>query len=280
MQREFSEQLLAIAVERRGALAALAREPHHREELETELDVSKTTCHRIIRTFDDRGLLGRTDSGYVLTPLGELLSDLVGEFESSARLAYRLEPLVTQLDEAGIEFELDQFREATITEPEPGDPYPFADRTMELFRDSETIRVIDCNPLVPPVYVEKMLEIALDTGMRGEFVVTPEIALGNMQEFPELQRQVAESEDTAGNYLVTEDIEFGMALYDSHLDLRVYDEETGTPVLCVDTDDPAAIEWGESLYKRYRERADPTSSLDEYPDWAPDTPFEPPTFTR
>jgi predicted transcriptional regulator len=176
MQQEFSEQLLAIAVERRGALAALAREPHHREELEAELDVSKTTCHRIIRTFDDRGLLGRTDSGYVLTPLGELLSDLVGEFESSARLAYRLEPLVTQLNEAGIEF--------------------------------------------------------------------------------------------------------GMALYDSHLDLRVYDEEIGTPVLYVDTDDPAAIEWGESLYERYQERADPASSLDEYPDWAPETPLEPPASTH
>lgn len=274
MPAEFSEELLAIAVERRGALAALSREPHHREELESELDVSKTTCHRIVRTFDDRGLLRRTDSGYVLTPLGKQLSALVSEFESNVRLAYRLQPLLAEFDAADIEFELEYFRNATITEPEPGNPYPFADRTMELFRDSETIRVVDCNPLVPPVYIEKMLEIALETGMQGEFIVTPEIALGNMQEFPDLQRQVAESEDTTGNYLVSEDIEFGMALYDSHLDLRVYDEETGTPVLYVDTGDPAAIEWGQSLYERFRERTAPACTLDEYPDWAPDTPLE------
>lgn len=274
MVGDFDSEVLTTAIERKPALAALAREPHHREQLQEELDLSKTTCHRIVRTFDDRGLLQRSDSGYELTTLGELVYERVDEFDESVRLAYRLQPLLQELDEADIDFDLDCFRTATITTPEPGDPYPFIDRTLELFRNSRTIRVVDCNPLVPPAYVEEMLEIALDSGMRGEFIVTEEIALGNMEQFPDLQRQVAESTETSGRYLVHDDIPFGLALYDDHLDLRVYDDETGTPTLYVDTDDPDAITWAESVYQQFREGTRPASSLEEFPDWAPTSGFD------
>lgn len=274
MTDEFDPEVLATAVERRAALAALSREPHHRDELEAELDLSKTTCHRIIRTFDERGLLRRTDSGYELTRLGEIVCDRVHEFDDSIRLAYRLQPLIEKLDAADVSFDLDLFRGVTITEPEPGDPYPFAERTMELFRESDTIRVIDCNPLIPPVYIQEMLDIALETGMRGEFVLPPDLALMNMEQFPERQRDVAESDETTGRYLVCEDIQFGLALYDDHLDLRVYDEDTGTPILYVDSDDPETIDWAESVYREYRERARPATELDDFPEWAPDSDIE------
>lgn len=275
MLGEFDAEILTTAIERKPVLATLAREPHHRGELQEELGLSKTTCHRIVRTFDERGLLRRTDRGYELTRLGEILHERVEQFDSAVRAAYRLQPLVAASDDAEIQFDLDLFVDATVTRPEPGDPYPFVDRTVELFRESDTIRVIDCNPLVPPMYVERMLEIALETGMRGEFVVTEEIARGNMQQFPDLQRQVADSDRTSGNYFVYDDIPFGLALYDDHLDVRVYDEETGTPTLYVDTDNPDALAWAEAVYEAYRERARPAGELDGYPDWAPDTPLDP-----
>lgn len=267
----FDAAVLETAVKRKPVLAALAESPHHRQELQDELDLSKTTCHRIVRTFDEHGLLRRTDSGYELTQLGEIVHEQVESFDTTVRTAYALEPLVEVVDEAAIPFDVSRFLEASVTTPEPGDPYPFVDRTMELFRTSETIRVLDCNPLVPPMYVEKMLDIALDTGMRGEFIVTPDIAVGNMEQFPDRQRQVAASDETTGRYFVHEDIPFGLALYDNHLDIRVYDEETGTPTLYVDTDDQSAIEWAESVYEQFRDEADPATSLDEYPAWAPDT---------
>lgn len=267
---EFDKAVLTTAVERKSVLSALANAPHHRKELQEELGLSKTTCHRIVRTFDDRGLLRRTDSGYELTRLGEIVHEQVESFDATVRTAYRLQPLVAAFDDAGVAFDVDLFLDAWITVPEPGDPYPFADRTMDLFRESETLRIIDCNQLVPPLYVEKMLDIAIETGMAGEFVVTEEIALGNMEAFPDRQRQVAEG-DAAGEYRVHDDIPFGMAIYDDHLDLRAYDEETGTPVLYVDTDDPDAIAWARGVYDRYYEEARPATELDGFPDWAPDS---------
>jgi len=271
MRGEFDPEILETAVKRKSVLATLSESPHHRQELQDELDLSKTTCHRIVRTFDDRGLLRRTDNGYELTRLGEIVYEQVDRFDSAVRAGYRLQPLVEKFDAAGIEFDLEQFEDATVTEPEPGNPYPFVDRTMKLFRESDTIRVLDCNPLVPPMYVEKMLDIALETGMEGEFILTDEIAVGNMQQFPDRQREVAESDETTGEYLVHDDITFGMALYDDHLDLRVYDEETGAPTLYVDTDDPDALEWANGVYGKYYEEAQPATSLPEFPDWAPDT---------
>lgn len=271
MSGEFDEEVLETAVKRKPVLGALSDSPHHRQELQDKLDLSKTTCHRIVRSFDDRGLLCRTDSGYELTRLGEIVYRQVDRFDSAVRAGYRLQPLVEKLDAAGIEFDIHQFDDATVTEPEPGNPYPFVDRTMELFRESETIRVLDCNPLVPPMYVEKMLDIALETGMEGEFIVTEEIALGNMQEFGDKHRQVAESDTTTGRYLVHDEITFGMAIYDNHLDLRVYDDETGAPTLYVDTDDRDALDWAHRVYGQYSEQSRPATSLPEFPDWAPDS---------
>lgn len=269
MVESFEEGVLTTAIERKPVLEAIADEPHHRKELQEELDISKTTCHRIVRTFDNMGLLRRTERGYTLTELGKVVYGQVDQFESDVRTGYQLQPLIEAFERTDISFEFDWFRDATVTSPEPGNPYPFIDRTLELFRESNTIRVIDCNPLVPPVYVEQMLEIALETGMRGEFVVTEEIALGNMEQFPELQRMVAESEETSGEYRVHDDILFGMALYDDHLDVRVYDDDTGTPILYVDTDNPDALNWAEEVYEEYYENAEPAELLEEFPDWAP-----------
>ena len=270
---EFDPAVLTTAVERKPVLDALAKEPHHRKELQAELDLSKTTCHRIVRTFDDHGLLRRTDSGYELTRLGEIVHEQVESFDATVRTAYRLQPLVAAFDEAGASVDVALFGDARVTIPEPGDPYPFADRTMDLFRSSDTIRIVDCNQLVPPLYVEKMLDIAIGTGMSGEFIITEEIALANMEQFPERQREVAEG-DAAGEYRVHDGITFGMAIYDDHLDLRAYDEETGTPVLYVDTDDPDAIAWAENVYARYYEESRPATDLDGFPDWAPDSGIE------
>jgi len=270
---EFDAEVLTTAVERKPVLEALAAAPHHRKELQAELDLSKTTCHRIVRTFDDHGLLRRTDSGYELTRLGEIVHEQVESFDATVRAAYRLQPLVAAFDAAGVPFDVARFLDARVTIPEPGDPYPFADRTMDLFRSSETIRIVDCNQLVPPLYVETMLDIAIETGMSGEFVVTEEIALANMEQFPERQREVAEG-DAAGEYRVHDGITFGMAIYDDHLDLRAYDEETGTPVLYVDTDDSDAIEWAEAVYERYYEESRPAAELEGFPDWAPDSGIE------
>lgn len=221
------------------------------------------------------GLLRRTERGYALTELGRVVHEQVDEFESSVRTAYRLQPLAETFERAGVDFEFDLFRNAATTRPEPGNPYPFVDRTLELFGDSDTIRVVDCNPLVPPVYVERMLEIALETEMSGEFVVTEEIARGTLERFPELQREVAESDETGGEYRVHDDIPFGLALYDDHLDVRVYDAETGTPTLYADTDDSAALEWAEQVYEEYYEKSEPAASLEGFPDWAPSEGIQP-----
>ena len=270
---EFDDDLLETAVVRKPVLEALATAPRHRRELQAELGLSKTTCHRIVRTFDDEGLLRRTDEGYELTPFGRAVAEQVDRFDSTVRTAFELRPLLAAFESADVTFDVDLFADATVTKPEPGDPYPFVDRSMELFRNSETIRVIDRTQFIPPLYVEKALENAIETGMRGEFVVPKSIALEDMTELADLQRRVAEGEAT-GKWFVYEDAPFGMALYDDRVDLRAYDPETETPALLVDTDDPDALEWAEDVYERYREKAEPAASFAEFPDWMPDMPLE------
>lgn len=183
-----------------------------------------------------------------------------------------MEPLLEAFETAGLALDIDLFTDATITMPEAGDPYPFVDRSMELFRNSETIRVIDWNQFIPPLYVEKALENAIETGMRGEFIVPKSVALEVATGFPDLQKRVAAGE-ASGKWFLHDDIPFGMALYDDRLDLRAYDDDTGRPLLLVDTDDPDALAWAENVYERYRDRAEPAVEFEEFPDWTPDTPL-------
>lgn len=88
---EFDDDVLETALDRRVVLSALATEPHHRRDLQQEFDISKTTCHRIVRSFDEKGLVRRTESGYVATLLGRIVAEQVARFEEVVRTAYRME---------------------------------------------------------------------------------------------------------------------------------------------------------------------------------------------
>jgi hypothetical protein len=111
----FDDEILETAVARRPALSALAAGPRHRRELQAELDVSKTTCHRIVSTFDEYGLLRRTDDGYELTAKGKLLETYVDEYYRYVRTTFLLEPLVTAFEESDAEFDVELFADARIT---------------------------------------------------------------------------------------------------------------------------------------------------------------------
>lgn len=273
MVANFDRDVLETAVQRKAVLAALTREPHHRKELQETLDLSKTTCHRIIRRLDNQGLLRRTEQGYELTMLGEIVYEQVETYETTIETAYELQPLLAAFATANLDFDIGLFEAVKITKPEPGNPYPFVDRQLQLLRETDVLRVIDHGQLIPPTFLDEAIEIGLETGTESEFIVTEEIAVGNMEVAPDRQREVAQSADTTAKYFVHDAIPFGMGLYDAYVDFRVYDENTGTPILFAEVDDPddELRSWAETVYQQFRSEAIPATTLEDFPDWAPNT---------
>jgi predicted transcriptional regulator len=269
---EFDSEVLETAVERTAVLAVLADGPRHRRELQEALDVSKATCHRIVRSFDEKGLLRRTEEGYALTALGRAVEEQVGAFERNVEAAYQLTPLLDAFERTPLEFDLELFADAAVTRPEPDDPTPPVHRYLELFERSETVRTVARTSFVPPLYLEEIFETAFEPGDHGGLVIYPKsVVQTRYEEYREWHRRVAE-EGIPVRYRVYDRSPFGMTIYDDdHVALRAYDEDTDALVLFADTDDPDAVAWAEDVFDHYYERSEPLSAFDAFPDWVPDT---------
>lgn len=267
---DFDEKILKTAVTRRRVLTALSEAPHHRRELQDEFDISKTTCHRIVRTLDDNGLLRRTEDGYELTEKGDLVESYVNEYFEHVRAAFRLEPFVTAFGETDREFDLEAFVGARITRPAATDPTLPLSREFEIFQAADRFSVVDGNQHIPTLYLEQLYEIGTEQGMTGEHIAPKSVIEKRVTEFPELHKKVPELEATI-KYRIVDEPPFGLTLYDNeHVVLRAYDDETGSIALLVDTADEDAADWAADVIDHYREQAESPASFDDLPDWIPD----------
>lgn len=264
-----NRDVLETAVERRRALSALADGPLHRRELQAELDVSKTTAHRIVRTFDEQGLLRRTDDGYTLTALGDVVAQQADRFTTNLEVTYRLAPLVEAIETADLAFDPERFADATVTEPRPDDPSPPVNRYLELFRQSERIRTLDRTSFIPPLYIEEIFELSFEGDKAGLAIFPRSVVEQRLEEYPEIHRRAVE-QDKGPIYRVCEDVPFGLTIYDTdHVALRAYDDDTGALLQLVDTADQPAVDWAEDVFETYRDRSVPAGAVEELPDWLP-----------
>lgn len=267
---EFDDDLLQTAVARKEALAALADEPHHRRDLQERLGVSKTTCHRVVRALDERGLVRRTDRGYELTELGHAVAGEVDRFETNVRLAYQLEPLLDAFETVDAEFDVELFADATITRPEPDDPTAPAHRYLELFREADAVRTLDRTSFLPPLYISEVVDSIIEGAVTAEAILPTSVVRTRVEEYADSHRRLAEEADRSG-YRLYDTVPFGMTIFDDRVGLRAYDDETGSVLVFADTDDPEAVGWAREVYRYYRERSRPPSTVEEFPDWAPES---------
>ncbi len=247
-----TDNLLAVAVKRVGVFEALQSGPRTRSELEADLEVSRATAHRIVRELGDYDLLERTQDGFALTALGETISDEMLSLRATLETANVLKPFLAAADEVLFELDVNQFANRTVTTTTPGDPYQPVTRFMELLTETETLRGFDTTSIAP-VFVDGIREQILG-GMRTEIVYLPTVADQIAKNYPAALQESIESGELT--LWTSEELPFGLALFDDRIGLGAYDETTGILTTFVDTDDAAAIEWGEQLFAHYRDRAD------------------------
>ncbi|MFT4892072.1 MAG: putative transcriptional regulator [Halobacteriales archaeon] len=264
---ECDEDLLETAVRRKSALAALAEEPRHRRELQAELDLSKTTCHRIVRTFDEKNLVRRTESGYDLSLLGRIVAEAVTRFEGNVETACRLNPLLELFESSSERIDDSVFTDADVTWAVERDRSLTLDKGVELVKDSAVIRVLDWTP-VPELYLEEIFGIIAEGGMKAESIYPKAEVETRLERLPELHEELADS-DARARYWVDDDVPpWGMTIYgDSLVQLRAYEPDSGAYVLDATADDPEAVEWAMDVFTTYRDRAEPLTAIDDLPDW-------------
>lgn len=235
----------------RHVFAELREGPLERRELEDRLGVSRATSHRYVRTLDEVGLIEKIDGRFVLTALGTDVAESVGTFEIEVGTRLQLAPMMAVMRDITPLVDITAFETATVTNAMHGDPFAPLTRFVSLVQGTETLRGINtCR--IAPTYMDEIQERILD-GMQTELIDLPRILEDIMERYPEKCVQVCVSENLVLRIHEEQDaLPFGLVIFDDSVGIGLFDEQKGTLVSFIDTDEPAAIEWATAVYDQYQ----------------------------
>lgn len=256
MRRYSPEKLAADSITRRLLLETIAAKgPAPATVLEGDVDLSVSTINRVVNRFERENLLERTSEGIVLTAAGEVLLSEIERFVGVVETTRHLEPLLTALTHAPIEFESDWIHLTNVTRATPSNPYAPLSRYSELFSEATEKRLVGDQFVIP--------EQGVKTAMReiGESVhcacVWSEQAVDRMAEqFPDMIEWSLDRENLTAR--VAESVSLDLALFDNHLLVYGFDERNVITVL-IDSDNPEIVQWGETVFEALFEQAESVS---------------------
>jgi predicted transcriptional regulator len=237
-------------VKRAPVFDALLDGPKTAVELESALNLSRSTIHRTTQSFCEEGLLVKRDRTFELTGLGEMTARRVGAFRTSVEAARRLEPLLNTIPQGEVDVPVECFADATVILPRPRQPHAGVKRITELIEESESLRLF--TSIISPVYVDVAHREMLD-GTDIQAIFDAELVDIIVEEYH--GKAVEAFESGRFDILLCEDVPFELFLFDARMGMAAHDEN-GIPRAFVESDDPGAIAWAEDLYEQYRRRAE------------------------
>lgn len=240
-------------------LAALTVRPRSRSELWELTGVSSSTIRRTLREFEDRNWIRRNDYQYEATELGASVASAMVELIERIETEQKVRDVWDCLpgDDSG--FSIDMCTDAVVTVADSEGPYRPVDRFLTLLEGTERLRAVGFEVAILDPCKEELCRRVVD-GMEAELIAPPRLAEYIRSHCPQL---VAESLDSGNLTLRLHDDlpHFGVCLFDDRISIRGYDPDGVTLRVLVDTDNPEAREWAESIYASYQ-RQTPTIPLE------------------
>lgn len=234
-----------------SGLEALVDGPHDRRELERRLDVSRTTSYRFTRSFDDLGLVEKSEGRYTLTAVGERVRDAVATFETRVRTALRLGPVLEAVRETPPSIDLEAFADATVTTTDHGDPYSPVSRCINLIKETETLRGVYVGTIIP-LYISDIGQRIID-GMDTINVGSPVRIAEVLAEAPAKCHEVCASGHLT--IYLHDDLSYGLVILDDRVGIGIPGTDTRRLQMFVDTNSSEAREWAETVFESYKAEA-------------------------
>lgn len=221
-----------------------------KRELAEVLAVSRPTAHRIIASFEGRGILERGHHGYELTRYGEIVGASVTAYRDEISIATSLRPLLNNLPE-DIDLDHRLFEDAVVTKATYDDPFRPMNRFIEQFEGATQIKAFN-KSFLEPMYID-LAHDQIMGGMESDIIYEPKVLELVLEEYPNLAQAALESEQMQAS--VHDDLPIALAVFKDRIGIGIHTESMGTPISWIDTDNPEAIAWGEALFDRYAEEA-------------------------
>lgn len=239
-------------------LAAARDRPVARSALQAELDVSRATVYRQTNALVEDGLLERTREGYRTTSVGRAVADTVEQFEETLAAIDELEPLVDAIGAPELTRNVDTLAGGTVSVATPQNPNEPIDLWLEHFSSVDRFRGL-VTAGCPPEITQQGVEHAR-RGVDFEVICSPQALEVDRNASEEAVEAIASAE--APSLYTHPGVPFTVGVTDDVVLVVGFDDETALPVASVATDDPAAREWVEALYRRYKAGAAPLETLE------------------
>lgn len=247
-----------------GVLTTLNKHPCNRDDLRDATGASSPTMGRILTDFEDRHWIEKEGQMYQLTGIGEFVADRFEEFLDAMRVEQRLRNISPWLPYDLDGFSIELFTDAVVSYPGPGYPYEPVDRLIQLAEATETYQGLGMTMLKSSaldLYFEGVFE-----GYEYEVIYPPEV----FETMLSWDRTTVIEAVALENYTVLlhdnlPNSEWcGLCIFDDCISICCYESDTGMLRSLVDTTDPEAYAWGESLFEQYRAEARPLNVADDF----------------
>jgi predicted transcriptional regulator len=248
-------EFLALSSNRVTVLEALAEGPHARGELADVTGASQPTLGRILRDFEERRWITRTEAGYEATATGRLVADGLTELLAILETEEKLRPVVEWLPAGELEFDVGRLRDATITVPSRTRPSAPVKRATGLFREARDVRA--CSHAFNEGSLEAVRERVVAGGQRFEGVFS-RTAIDALVEDDSLRAKLREllASDDAAVRSHPDEIPIAITIADDRVLLMVRDDD-GVLQAAIDTADPEVLSWARSVHEEYWSAATP-----------------------
>jgi predicted transcriptional regulator len=246
-----AEDILSECVGRCHVVRSLLDDPMSTEELGNIAEVSSSTAHRIKNKFVRKGLIEQRDDGlYSLTPTGEAVARKIDETHEAVEKIEKLRSVLESTRGRETEFDPSMFEDAVVETPRPENPYAPARRFMEVFRETEELRLVVVSTATPMFSEKKQRMIA--NGKTTHAVCPESIVETTIETLPS---GIVDGLIRNLTVHIHDDPPFSVALFDDRVGVAGHADD-GRIEVFADTADDEAYEWGERYYERHLEEAE------------------------
>jgi len=254
------ECVTELVATRFGMLSTLLEGPRSKTELEDELDVSRSTIDRAVRSLESEDIVVREDGHVTLTPFGQIALDGYREFRTGLAGLSDAKPIIASV-EADEPIPFGFFNGAEVVSANRQSPHRPIVALQQFLDDADSVRSIVTGLL--PEYVDTYRTQVVDAGTTAEVVVRSPILDRLLATYWEPVNDTLSS-DRFTIYEITDDppysLKIGVTDDGSEVALVTYNDQGVSGF--IRTDSPVAVEWAERVYADVKSRANLIAPMD------------------
>jgi predicted transcriptional regulator len=229
-------------------------------DLRTQLDISRTTVARSLRSLEENGWVESDGDTYRLTRVGTIIAEEFSGLIDTVRKVEELSDFFRWFpdDESAPDF-LD-VSDVEITSPSEGDPYAPARKQTEIFYTADRVRVV--LPSVDLDGAKTIAERITQHGLEAETIAAPDLeSTLESEAFAPILKTMVET-GRSPIFVSPTEVPFYLGLADDgRVQIGVEDDE-GFPRSLLETTDETVREWAEEVYRDLRGKAERKSVED------------------